>query len=339
MTDHDKSRNAGFTLIELMVAVAIIAVLVGILIPSLSAVTTNAKRVATTALFTGLDQGLESYRAEDALGGTYPPSQTDAPNAPTTIKDPLSGNPAELILAITGANLLVYGLVGADRLGTPGFSDLDGDGQWWNDQGADDSGSVDGAYFLNVDTLEPTSPRYPGGGGAYVGDTARESIRTYRQLFDDGVMVTFNAPFPSIEKQPLFTDAWGRPVLYYRANRAARYMVTNPGVTNGIYDSRDNTTITGSTAMGGFAGVDFGPGLIDDPYFHKIAVTQFPEIDPSVHNVATSSNFDNTFERFILDKSVTVRNTPVNRDSYLLISAGADAIYGTTDDITNWTRD
>ena len=43
--------------------------------------------------------------------------------------------------------------------------------------------------------------------------------------------------------------------------------------------------------------------------------------------------------RYILDRSNRVRNTPVNRDSYLLITAGPDGIYGNEDDITNWKRE
>ena len=48
--------------------------------------------------------------------------------------------------------------------------------------------------------------------------------------------------------------------------------------------------------------------------------------------------FHHTFADFILDGKVAARPTPVNKDGYLLISAGADGVYGSEDDITNWTR-
>jgi hypothetical protein len=49
-------------------------------------------------------------------------------------------------------------------------------------------------------------------------------------------------------------------------------------------------------------------------------------------------NYANSFARFILDASVKARPTPVQKDTYLLISAGPDAIYGSDDDVINWTR-
>jgi len=52
----------------------------------------------------------------------------------------------------------------------------------------------------------------------------------------------------------------------------------------------------------------------------------------------TDTAYDHSFLRFILDASVKARATPVQKDSYLLISAGPDARYGTDDDVLNWTR-
>lgn len=325
---HNEKRSA-FTLIELMVVVAIIGLLVGILLPTFKGVTTRAKAVATQARFAALDQGLESFRGERSLGGLLPPSQTDWPNFPGRMIDPLSNEGQ--VLAIAGANLLVYGLVGADRLGTPGFPDLGDSAGWYDDQHA----NTGGAYELDPQTREPIVPRFPSSGGSYVDDATKASIRNLIQLNDEGVALTpIDALLRGVSVQPFFTDAWGRPILYYRANRAGRYMVTEPGENIGVYDQRDNAVLTGSTVppFDGLPPIDFGPGLRSE-----IGASGFPDVNPNNANILDPS-FDGTFERFIYDSSVTARNRPINPEKYLLISAGADAIYGTSDDVVNWER-
>jgi len=336
------SRMA-FTLIELMVAVAIIALLVSIMIPAFSAVRTNAKIVATQATFDSLKLGLESYRGENALGGVYPPSQTDYPGAILTMSNPYL---PDQTTTVSGATLLVYALIGADRLGTPGFQDWDTDGQWHNDQWAlpRSTNQPYGAYETNPDTLEPRNPRYPGRGAWYVDQTTANGTRTLTQLFDDGAMVTNPATEGLGADQPVFTDGWGRPILYYRANRGATAMMTTPGGTIGTYDQRDNAPLTGTgmpVDVGNFVGVDFGPGPQTGGYPSRIArgPTPVPSVNPKQADIQGNDNvFLDTFARFVHDRTIAARNQAVNRDSYLLISTGPDAIYGTSDDVVNWEQ-
>ncbi|MCH7527868.1 MAG: hypothetical protein IID39_10565 [Planctomycetes bacterium] len=245
-----------------------------------------------------------------------------------------------MITPIAGANLLVFGLVGADRLGTPGFPDLDRDGTWWSDQGA----GTAGAYGLDPNTLDPLVPRFPATGGSYVDDATRSSIRTLFELNNEGIALnTFGRD--GVDVQPFFTDAWGRPILYYRANRAGRIIVTNPGTAIGTYDQRDNHVFTG-TNWQNFPtnGIDFGPGPVNGTYYSMIGTSSYPGIDPlldgnGVHDILVNdATYFGTLERFVLDSSVIARNRPINPEKYLLISAGADAIYGTNDDVVNWER-
>jgi hypothetical protein len=156
---------------------------------------------------------------------------------------------------------------------------------------------------------------------------------------------------PETAQLPLFVDAWDRPILYYKANPGAKRMVTDPTVAPGIYNQIDNGIVTGSDATGVYSssGVDFGAGKVDPSSgtspLHKIFTVTgaIPELIPTftdgVNNILTLQQYENSFARFILDPTVKARNTPVRRDSYLLISAGSDAIYGTRDDLTNWTRE
>lgn len=344
---HRATRPA-FTLIELMVSVAIIALLLAILIPGFGAVTTNAKKVKTQSTYNTLSRGLETFRGERNLGGYYPPSHTDNFDDPQVMANPLVVNdPNAKVLRIAGANLLVYGLMGADQLGTPGFLDYanDDDALWHNNQGSNTVGDDPNAYYLDMDTREPQRPRYPGNQGSYVDEATRATIRSYVELFKGGVAVTNPAALPTgCAAQPFFTDAWGRPILYFRAHRGAVNMVSSPNVA-GVYDNRDNALFTGSTFLN-LDGLDFGPGYVDlsANSFHRLALTNTPGPDPmlnaqGVHEILVATNYDNTFERYLLDPSVKQRNTPVNRDSFLLISAGPDAVFGSEDDVTNWSRE
>lgn len=64
-------RNAGFTLIEMLIVVAIIVILVALLMPVLGSVRESARRKATRALIDGIVAGMERYYTEF---DEYPPS-------------------------------------------------------------------------------------------------------------------------------------------------------------------------------------------------------------------------------------------------------------------------
>lgn len=61
----------GFTLVELLVVIGVIAILVGIAIPALSGVRRNAQRANTKNLITELGLAIENYQLDF---GDYPPS-------------------------------------------------------------------------------------------------------------------------------------------------------------------------------------------------------------------------------------------------------------------------
>ena len=324
-----------FTLVELLVVVSIIAILIGVLLPAMGSIRRKAKVVQTASQLSTLDQGLEQFRADSSIGGTFPPSAGDDPTDRRLIANPLEETTAQKPqTAVSGAHLLVHALVGADLLGAPGFRDLDNDGYWSNDTHR----GVGGAYELEDDGTE-VQPRY--GGAGYVSDKMKEeSISTLGELEETGKIYNWAddaVRVSATRSQPLFVDPWDRPILYYKANPAAKLMIATEEQP-GIYAQEDNGIITGSQngLSPNYSGIDFGSGWIDDDstYYHEIG----DAVAPTPLDDMTEAKFEYSLARFIHDPSIRARNTPVRRDSYLLISAGPDGIYGTDDDVTSWKK-
>lgn len=347
-----KNHHTAFTLIEIMVVVAIIGLLVAVLLPTFGTVRERARVAQTSSQFQALDTGIALFRSEQALGQVLPPSATDNPDDRQLIANPRRKQGGQFSspdpIRVAGAHLLFHALVGADGLGPPGFKDFgsDGtrDGRWWNDTHDDDGG----AYELSENDGSELRTRY--GSPGYVDDKMRESAKSFFELDEKGVIQNLDElPTDAGIGERTFTDAWGTPILYYRASRASKRIVADVSQSGagrtGIYWQEDNGLITGSGSPSPYPapGLDFGPGKEDGRY-HGLYHDQntVPPVTGNqtqiIKDILENEEYDDSFVRFILDESVRVRPTPVNPDSYLLISAGPDARYGTDDDVTNWTR-
>jgi len=320
-----KTRTSGLTVIEILVVVSIVALLAGLLLPAVHTVQKMAKETKQKAQLTSIELGLAAFKNDY---GDYPPSSfTDTTPGGT-------GN-------YGGAQKLAEALLGWDLLGFHPNSNWRADGQ-----GVTSLGVPVNTTYTAPNNLAQRRDRYIeadtanafflGGGpdGVFL-NTAGEwggalAPRTY-VLCD---------VFPVRERKLRLADGRivspGMPILYYKANPASKVLV--PGANQGqvapegrIYNARDNWALVSL-------------GLLADnakplPARRRHKLDALYPLDPEemgrLYN-ANDSYFLYFYQLYLRDPRVPAHAWPYRPDSYVLISAGADGMYGTNDDIRNF---
>jgi len=329
---NKRTRAPAFTLVELLTVIAIITLLIGILVPSLSAARAQATRTAVKAQLNAIQSGCEMFRNDE---NKYPESN------PYTFG--VYGNAANQNTAVTnwevvdtgglplqGAHLIVDAMIGRDSLGydpKPGTGPGAGvESRWSTAPGA-------------PPTTFPRARR-----NAYIKPEGIALANTAKPP-QDAYGTYPNTTLPQADAAdsicPTFADKFGFPVLYYRANPRANQqtpIIQSPvgtpidaRVSDGVYDGRDNVLFTDGSAP---------------------AVAQHRIVDGNVNSYDYTTdigqvNLRNNFAEFIRSFRATsyVANTnpaqvnfprPVNGENFILLSAGKDGIYGTLDDVANF---
>jgi type II secretory pathway pseudopilin PulG len=354
---HRGAVRGAFTLVELLSVVFIIGLLIAILVPALNGARNAAKGAKTRALVRAIEAGLELFKQDNesyfrATGG-YPPSFSH-PRIKGydgfTAQDAAAGRIP--FVGTAGSHPRVYGahwlpimLMGLDLQGYVRQQDVpavleDKPYEWYSAEPQGYNRLVDRAgSYLDADMVKiMQTDRLPGG-----------SRSANNALFPDWDGAS------GMRRLPVIVDAFDQAVLYYAANPygTGRNMLSgehqpdnNYGTEGGppYYFHKDNAGFTG---RGKDLGWDYynrarGAGL----------QTELHYINDSGESLMASEIMleqnERTFARYILDVNAIRRAgenptdqtpmKPVRPDSYLLITAGVDAIYGSPDDITNMPK-
>lgn len=293
-----RHKNKAFTLIELLVVVAIISALVAILSVAQRKVKILSKNLQQKAAFHAAEVSLGLFSGDF---GEYPDSSlvTDG-------------------TVVTGAQRFAEAMLGRDMQGFHPKS-------LWHPAKEATAGLTlyDNAV---VDTSKQRKPEYL--------EIKNSGFFRLDQLW---------AATPGIEPTPVITDVFlrnsaagldekvGMPVLYFKADSTKRFRfdVTNaihnpaPSVyRNWVYNFDDNLAILQL------------PWLRDpaDPKESGPVEPHYPDED----NDGVADNFTQVFYELITARQDSNFYKPQNPDTFLLISAGYDGIYGTKDDLTNF---
>jgi type II secretory pathway pseudopilin PulG len=295
-------------MIEILVVLGIIALLVGLLLPAVGVVRKMAKETKQKAHLSAIELALVAFKNDY---GDYPPSYGWDYNSNSSLN-------------YCGAQKLAEALLGWDLRGFHPKSAWRADGL--------DAGLDTGAY-------DPARTRDDNGDG--IPDTFDERKGPYLEL---ATADAFRLGNISVSQPGLFAntgslapdtyvlcDVFGRktinimnqvtgettrfkagtPILYFKANTSSKYL--GDPESGSIYRISDNQELIG---LG--------------------SVEELPQ-DVRAHPLYLNNPFGN-FIQEIMDPKVSTTNRmwPYRPDSYILISAGADGLYGTDDDINNF---
>jgi prepilin-type N-terminal cleavage/methylation domain-containing protein len=304
-------KRNGFTTIELLTVIAIIAVMVGILIPAVTYVRNSANIAKQKAQFAAIAMALDAFKGDY---GDYPPSHGCSFSSGVCTED----------YSYCGAQTLAEALVGWDLLG------FDPNSAWRSD--GKDSGGINLVYNSTVsgNLAEREGPYLElGTASAFTLSQLFPSI-SLTNLADRYVLCdSFGAKSVTVNGK---TVKAGRPILYYKANVANKAFGPLPpsngtDPTTWIYNYIDNINLI-------ILQVNFerskNPLYSPDPLYNQYSV-----------GVGLPGTYLYSPTYKLLDQKVYSATAgavpwPCRPDSYILISAGVDGLYGTDDDITNF---
>ncbi|MFA5239598.1 MAG: type II secretion system protein [Phycisphaerae bacterium] len=311
-----KPKKKAFTMVELLIVIGIITILVALLVPAMTTVKTMAKETQQKAQLTTIEMALTAFKNDY---GDYPPSHSYD-----------YGNDV-IDYTYCGAQTLAEALMGWDLLGFHPKSDWQADGE------DKDGGDV---YLKGTESAAATEANLKERKGPYLELASANVFRLGNSSAgkEDGL---FDNTGGGLNKDTyVICDSFavrninigsgnaakavkaGTPILYYKANTSSK--IFDPNITaladfeKNVYNAYDNFSLIllGSVTADGSSGKDHPFGGAPKNLY------KFDYGEDNIYGIR--------------DGKITTTAWPHRPDSYILISAGADGLYGTNDDIHNF---
>ena len=327
-------KNRGFTIVELLTVMSIIIILISLLVPAMNKARIFAKEVMQKNQFKAIGTAVEMYRNEFE---EYPESSyDDSTTVPGTT------------FAYCGAMKLAEAVLGQDLVGFHPYSRfrsdyLDGQGNVLYDTDPTD-GTLPNDYNLELREgpyLDVGSANAHRLWNVYGGPGSDTSPPQNLGGFSSMAFVILDV-YTRVDNFSAAGKSYiGMPVLYYRANTngighphfvnddpmqgPAPIPPLNPSTASSLYyNYQDNDMLVQM-------GMPWNPaGLPHQMDSRGLNTGKNPPLDQS------SAYF---FYHDTYDKNVPLATgRPHNPDSFILLSAGYDGEYGTSDDITNFPQ-
>jgi len=295
-----RTRRLGFTIVELLTAVAIIAMLIALLVPSLSMVRKFAKETRQKAQFAAIGQALMAFRTDY---GDYPPSGARG------------GINEQSPDAYCGAQKLAEALVGRDLLGFNRYSNWEPADNMTSYYPVTEPDLTNSLQFRLGPYLEQDTGNAFKVGQLFFGQTPPIGLNLNRYVLCDAFIVKKVTVGPVGSQKTLKA---GMPILYYRAYTARNdWGPAASGANNSRYDYYDNAGLCEAPPLKGEL-----PHLLTEALFYS---ENYKIVDLQIYEATCDPATGSGGKLW-----------PHRPDSYILISAGADGLYGTSDDITNF---
>jgi prepilin-type N-terminal cleavage/methylation domain-containing protein len=316
----------GFTLLEVLTAMAIVALMIGLLIPAIGMIQKSAQTVKQRAQFHAIDVSLEAFRMDV---GDYPPSNYTLDSNPSPTTGGTDG--------YCGAQKLAEALIGMDGFGFHPKS------QWRTDELEALDTNGDG----NIDTYNPL----------YYGRTAAPTLESQAQNVRDENLKSRKGPYLELEKanavklKSLYSEKWGSIggvvadtfVLCDMFGQAKTVAGKKAGLPILYFRADTNNTLFSPTTLGARPWPTGSWPTSPDAIYNVNENFPFLENMPngypfgSYHPMGdVPSNGRALFYKRIANPNFTNPQRPYRAQSYILLSAGGDGLYGTSDDVYNF---
>ena len=348
-------RRCGFTLVELLVVIGIIILLVGILLPVVNGARRAAWNAASAQQISRLTAAIEAYSQDFRA---YPGPLSDeqiikgAPGLPA-VKTPADGVAIPALKGVTMSENLVLGLLGGVAPST-----ATGPAAAFGEYDEDRIRARTGPMSLN--SANPKAYK------AYMEASASELSLRGAGAPAGNYRSASGGPQAQDSAIPEFVDHFpdSLPVLYLRARKGASGVISDATTpTKFQYDLRyiqgytsPKVAVSGrtgqwQTGIGGTptpAGAGFPGGHGIQALGSPLLITN-PNVKPAQEPWGSEGSNGSTGPpygaiTYFMHPQLTPAGTaptnatatPRQKDTYILISAGKDRVYGTRDDVTNF---